>query len=211
MIKVLIADDHPLMANGIKDSIADQSHISVVGICSNGHEVLNYIKNNKVDVLLLDIEMPVMNGIECAEKLLEKYIHLKILILSMYQEPSVVNMVKKIGVHGYLLKTTPKCGLINTINKIFKGEKKFDQHLNLPSRENVLDYIDSEKAILEELSKRETEILTHLSKGFTNKEIGDHLSISARTVDTHRTNLMRKLNIHNIAGLIRFAFKVGLN
>lgn len=213
MIKVIIADDHPLMAQGIKNSLQTASNIEVIGVVNNGKEVISFLKNTKVDILLLDIEMPIMNGIDCAKYVLKQHCSTKIIMLSMYQETSIVKMLHDVGVHGYLLKTTTSSILIDAITEVYKGDKIFEQNFEKTavSHSEVLDTVKQNKKILQNLSKRELEILKELSKGFTNKEIGKNLFISPRTVDTHRTNLMKKLKVHNVAGLIRFSFEMGLH
>lgn len=212
MIKVLVADDHPLMAQGIKNSLATTAEIQVVAIVSNGKEAIDFLEQNKVDVILLDIEMPEINGIDCAKYILKHNISTKVIMLSMYQEKSIVKMLYDVGVHGYLLKTTTSSVLIDAIIEVQKGDKIFEQNFtdSTSSQSKILNTANQNQKIVKELSKREIEVLKELSKGFTNKEIGENLCISPRTVDTHRTNLMKKINVHNVAGLIRFTYEMGL-
>ncbi|NJB81535.1 response regulator [Wenyingzhuangia aestuarii] len=212
MIKVLVADDHPLMAQGIKNSLATTAEIQVVAIVSNGKEAIDFLEQNKVDVILLDIEMPEINGIDCAKYILKHNISTKVIMLSMYQEKSIVKMLYDVGVNGYLLKTTTSSVLIDAIIEVQKGDKIFEQNFtdSTSSQSKILNTANQNQKIVKELSKREIEVLKELSKGFTNKEIGENLCISPRTVDTHRTNLMKKINVHNVAGLIRFTYEMGL-
>ncbi|NIJ44175.1 two-component system response regulator NreC [Wenyingzhuangia heitensis] len=213
MIKVLVADDHPLMAQGIKNSLHTATNLQVVGVVANGKEAIDFIEQNNVDVLLLDIEMPKMNGIDCAKYILKNKLPAQIIMLSMYQEKSIIKMLFELGVHGYLLKTSTSSVLIDVITEVSCGERIFDQNLSnqkTPESE-VLYKANQNKLILQDLSKRELEVLKELSKGLTNKEVGEVLFISPRTVDTHRTNLMKKLKVHNVAGLIRFTYEMDLH
>lgn len=203
----MIADDHPMMVKGIADALKTSNNINLINTCSNGKEVLYFLNKNKVDVILLDIEMPEMNGIACAKQILKNYTNTKIIIVSMHNEPAMVKSLRNIGVHGYLLKTVLPTQLVNNIEKVNKGATCFDIDVFINNNKKI-ELPENEK--LKQLSKREIEILKLIAKGLTNKEIGHKLFISSRTVDTHRTNLMKKTEIHNVAGLVRFAFQNGL-
>lgn len=156
----------------------------------------------------MDIDMPKLTCIEATKLIKAQFSHIKILVLSMHNEKGVIQNVVDAGADGYLLKNTNQNELISAIKKICEGEKFFssDVTMTLLSKGGVSDS-NEDKEIVESLTEREIEILKLISEGLSNKEIGDQLFISHRTVDTHRTNLMKKLNVHNIAGLIRFALK----
>lgn len=214
-IRLLIADDHPLIAEGIKNTFEDDSTIDVVGLVNNGQQVIEHLKELVVDIVLLDIEMPVLNGIDCAKIISNKYPEVKVIILSMYQEASLIKELMQIGIKGYMLKTIPKEELLLAIKKVFNGQEYFSSDvtkalLKGQSSEKIIQFTEKSK-LLELLTKREIEIINLVSQGFTNAQIGKKLFISHRTVDSHRTNVMKKLDIHNVAGLIRFAIQNGIS
>ena len=203
MIRVLLADDHKLITEGISNLLEGVPDIVIVGTCRNGEEVLHKVKFLEVDIILLDIDMPILDGFECAKQLRAIHPEVKIAMLTMHEEKSLIKEFMNMGVLGYFLKTIDKTELIYAIQKIADGESYFTADVTnslLNSEENV-------STVPDELSKREVEIIKLIANGLTNKEIANTLFISPRTVDTHRTNLMRKLEIHNVAGLVRFAFK----
>lgn len=212
-IKVLIVDDHPLIAEGIKNALERYKEIEVRDTVYNGQEALNFLEKSIIDIVLLDINMPVMDGIECAKKILKEYPTVKIAMLSMHQEMSIIKELINIGVKGYMLKTIPAEELQVAVNNIYEGKEYFNSEITKAlitgKTENYIPYIKTSK-LVDELTEREKEIIKLLAEGMTNKQIGETLFISPRTVDSHRTNLMKKLGLHNVASLIRFAFKNGV-
>jgi two-component system response regulator NreC len=214
-IKILIADDHPLIARGIQTSLEFNKEIQVLAIVSNGKEALEYIEKNTVDILLLDIDMPVMNGIDCASILLQQNSATKIVILSMHQDAYTIKKVMELGVKSYLLKTIPSKELLFAIDKIHSGESYFNSDVTKALLENKSTFLETNTIIISplvnDLTKREKEIIQCICQGMTNSEIGEKLFISPRTADTHRTNIMRKLDVHNVVSLVRFALKNNLS
>jgi two-component system response regulator NreC len=214
-IRILIADDHPLIAEGIKNTFSNQLDFEVVGMANNGEEAIEFIKENEVDVALLDINMPKLDGIQCAKIILSDFKEIKVAMLSMYQESSIIKSLIEIGVKGYMLKTIPSDELLLAIKSIYNGKEYFTSDVTkaLISDDNSTSFNQfiKKSPLLEELTSREKEIIKFISQGFTNTQTGEKLFISPRTVDTHRTNIMRKLDIHNVASLIRFAFQNGLS
>lgn len=214
MIRILIADDHPLIAKGIKDSLAIDENFEVVGIVKNGKEALAYLKNNSIDVLLLDVDMPVMNGIDCASIVLQENQMVKIAMLSMHQDAYTIKKVMDLGVHGYLLKTISEKELRFAIQKIYGGESYFNADvtkalLNSTNMQPKKSATDS--PLVDELTKREKEVIKYVCQGLNNHQIGEKLFISHKTVDTHRTNIMRKLGVNNAISLVRFALRNNLS
>ena len=213
-IRLLIADDHPLMAEGIANTFEDIEDIEVKALVSNGQEALDLISGHLFDVVLLDIDMPVLNGIDCAKIIIKKYPEIKVAMLSMHQEASLIKSLIESGVKGYMLKTIPQDELIYAVRQIYKGSDYFNASitkalLNPEAHQKTVKILDK-SPLLDELTSRELEILKLIAKGSTNTQIGEQLFISPRTVDTHRTNIMNKLETRNIAGLVRFAFQNGL-
>lgn len=213
-IKILLADDHPLIAQGIKTTFDNHPEFEVIAVVENGKEALHFIDNNKVDVALLDIDMPVMDGIECAKKIISEFKGVKVAMLSMHQEASLIKNLIALGVKGYMLKTIPSDELLMAIRKIYNGKEYFNADVTKAlisnNSSNSFDQFSKKSPLLEDLTPREIEIIKYISQGFTNPQIGTKLFISPRTVDTHRTNIMRKIDVHNVASLIRFAFQNGL-
>lgn len=208
-ISILIADDHPLIAEGVKNSL-NSSVFNVVKIVDNGKKAIEYFTKHKVDIILLDLDMPVLNGIETSKKLILDYPDIKIAILSMHQEAAIIKELMQIGVKGYMLKTIPKEELNFALTKINNGEQYFNADITnalLENKSTSHSTLKKQSPLVDTLTAREKEIIKLLSEGFTNSQIGEQLFISARTVDTHRTNLMRKLDLHNVASLVRFAFQ----
>jgi two-component system response regulator NreC len=213
-IKVLIADDHPLVAEGIKNSIVTHENIVIVYMAKNGREALDYIEENLVDLALLDIDMPEMNGIQCATEILKHHKEVKVLMLSMYQEKSMIKKLIDLGVKGYLLKTIPTHELIDAIQTIHGGGEYYGEEINqtllTDDRDTPIKPLIEKSPLVEELTKREKEIIKLVTQGLTNSQMGEKLFISPKTVDTHRTNIMKKVGVNNVAGLIRFAFQNGI-
>ncbi|NOQ74043.1 MAG: response regulator [Crocinitomix sp.] len=213
-IKVLIADDHPLVAEGIKNSIASNENITIVKMAENGKVALEYIEVNLVDIALLDIDMPEMNGIQCATEILKHHKEVKVLMLSMYQEKSMIKKLMDLGVKGYLLKTIATHELIEAIQTIHGGGEYFGDEINqtllADDRDTPIQPLIEKSPLVDELTKREKEIIKLITQGLTNSQMGEKLFISPKTVDTHRTNIMKKVGVHNVAGLIRFAFQNGI-
>lgn len=212
-IKILIADDHPLIAEGIKNTFDNQEDYQVVAVVNNGEKAIEFISQHIVDIALLDINMPVMDGIECAKNITTDFKDVKVAMLSMYQESSIIKNLIDIGVKGYMLKTIPSDELLLAIKNIYNGKEYFNSDVTkalLSEDTTTFHKYKKTSPLVDELTSREKEIIKYISQGLTNNQIGEKIFISPRTVDTHRTNIMRKINVHNVASLIRFAFQNGL-
>jgi DNA-binding NarL/FixJ family response regulator len=203
----MIVDDHQLIIDGMKALLLDEGEIQLVGEASNGKEALKLLELIEVDMVLLDIDMPVMNGIEAAQIIRKQWPEIAIIILSMHAEQGLVKNLIEIGANGYLLKNSSREEVVKAIHQVSSGERYFSTEVTLSLLKTGA--ADHKKGTRIHLTDRESEILTLIAEGFTNKEIGDQLFISHRTVDTHRTNLMKKLEVNNLAGLISFALKNG--
>lgn len=212
MKKILIADDHKIIADGIKSMLSDVSDIEVVATVYNGLQVLEILDITSVDLILLDIDMPEMNGIDCAKEVLKRYPDTKISILTMHYERSLIKSFIEMGVQGYMLKTIPKEEFIQAINSILNGSEYFNADITraLLKDEKTNRSTSGLHPVLSLLSTREIEIIKLIAAGMTNSQIGEKLFISPRTADVHRTNIMKKIDVHNAAGLIRFAFQNNL-
>jgi len=210
-IRVIITDDHQMVIDGLKSILEACDDVKVIGTAANGRELLRLLELVEPDIILMDIDMPVMNGIETMIELKRLQKSVKVIILTMHEEKALVKKMTDLGAKGFLFKNSDKDELILAIQQVNQGGAYFATALtvNLLSN-NVMknESFDSFDSSLQ-LTDREIEILKLIAGGMSNKEIGDQLFISHRTVDTHRTNLMKKLDINNIAGLIRFAIKNG--
>lgn len=205
---VIIVDDHTLFRNGLKLLINNTSDFRVIGEAADGKEFLKMLDEKIPDVVLLDINMPEMDGIEAAERALEKYPNLPIITLSMYGEEDYYFKMVSLGVKGFVLKNSDIQEVVDAMESVAAGGTYFSQELlvNLVSnlRSTGTSSVVSGGEIL---SEREMEILFLICKGLSNQEIGEELFISKRTVDKHRSNILAKTNCKNTANLVVFAIK----
>ena len=210
-IKILIADDHQLIIDGIKSLINNVPQFDLIAEANNGKEAVKIAKLINPDIVLMDIDMPIMNGIEATEKIKSFNPEIKIIILSMHNEKGLVKKLIRLGADGYLLKNSDQNELIEAISKVASGQQYFSPEvtMSLLNKETEIKSSFKANSIISDLTDREIEILKLIAQGYSNKEIGEKLFISHRTVDTHRTNLMKKINVSNIAGIITFAIKNG--
>ncbi len=207
-IKVLLVDDHPLIREGIKNSMMDQESIQVIGEAQNGEEALSFLSENYVDVVLMDINMSSKGGLATTKEIVGSYPKVGVIILTMHNEVSIIQEALKAGALGYLLKTTNSRELKKAITEVANEGTYFSSEVS----EKIMNQLIKRKLEREsnnpiKLTKRETEILKLISEEFNNHEIAEKLFISQRTVDTHRRNLIQKLQAKNTAGLVRFALK----
>lgn len=216
-IRVLLADDHTLVRAGIRSLLETLPGIKVVAEASNGIEALNLIDQFHPDVVLMDIAMSELNGLEATSRILKDYPDTKVIILSMHANEEYVWKALRMGAKGYLLKDAGMAELELAVKAVVRGET----YLSPPiSRQVISDYVsrvssDQEKQSLtgqetERLTPRQREILRLIAEGYTTQAIAQKLDISIKTVETHRTQLMERLDIHDIAGLVRYAIRIGL-
>ena len=204
-INVLLTDDHQIIIDGLKSLLKNSDEIIVAAEANNGREALRILGLLSIDVLLMDIDMPIMNGIEALKEIRKQFRDVKVIILSMHNEAGMIKSLIDLGANGYLLKSCSQDELLGAIRKVASGQSYFSTDVTLALLKPANTELKNEI-----LTERETEILKLIAAGFSNKEIGDQLFISHRTVDTHRTNLMKKLDVSNIAGLISYAIKNGI-
>jgi DNA-binding NarL/FixJ family response regulator len=204
--KIALVDDHKLFREGLKLLLSNLDYVEDVYEASNGKEFLELMEKIPCDIVLMDIEMPVMNGIEATEKAVEIYPDLKIIALSMYGEEIYYYKMVEAGAKGFLLKDSGMENVQEAIETVCDGSSYFSEELLF----NILQNMRTNKKIEEitgDLSDRELEILYHVCKGLSNQEIADELCISKRTVDKHRGNLLAKTQSKNTASLVMFAIK----
>lgn len=210
-ITVLVADDHDLLRYGIRSMIDSADDIVVVGEASSGAEAIALFRKKRPDVCILDITMPERNGIETTREILAIDPHARVLILTMHIGEEYLNEVINAGANGYMMKDSARKELLECIRAVNRGEKVFSQSvsrfMNTCYVRQVKSDRQQEKSGNAQLTRREREILKLIAEGNTSAEISDKLFISPRTVDTHRANLMGKLEIRNTAGLVRYAIE----
>jgi len=209
MIKLLIADDHQVLIQGLKELLNGLEHIQVTNTASNGQEVLDILDNHLVDVILLDINMPVMNGLEACKKIKQNYPDTKVLALTTLDKGSFIQQMLKNGASGYLLKNTSQDELINAIETVYRGETYLNEHTNKILLNSIMNQKPNE-SFIPTLTRREKEVLDLIAKEMTTNEISEALHISLNTVETHRRNLIQKFNVRNSVGLVREAMLKGI-
>jgi two-component system response regulator NreC len=207
LIKVLLADDHTIVRQGLKLILSSRPDLEVVGEAANGREVLDLAEKLKPDVILMDVAMPELNGIEATRRLHQISPRTKVLVLSMHKEAVYVREILKAGARGYILKDAIDTELVNAIQSVARGDGYISPAISgallSDYRQNLTDPLDL-------LSTREREVLQLIAEGKTNKEVATRLNLSVYTVDSHRGKIMEKLNLHSAGELIRFAVKNGL-
>lgn len=211
MIRVLLAEDHVMVRAGLQALLERAKDIKVIGEASNGQEAIDLAIAHQPDVLILDIMMPRLNGIQAAEHIRNLKLGVKILFVSMYSDTGLVRQALQTGAKGYLLKTSAGEELLQAIRTVAKGETYLGENIPSIALENTLH--PTKKQVnnpLNLLSPREKEILQLIAEEHTSGEIAKILSISEKTVEKHRANMMEKLQVRNLAGLVRLAIKHGL-
>lgn len=204
--RLLLADDHDMMRHGLKSVLREQGY-EVVGEASHGHEAIKLCEKLDPDVAVLDIGMPLLNGIDAAREVLKSCPRTKIVLLTMHTEKSYVSASLKAGIKGYVLKNKAFSELVAAIEAVTSGEI----YLSPGISQLVVDgYLATNCESSDPLSVREREVLQLIAEGRNMREVGTTLGISARTAESHRANIMQKLDIHEIAGLVRYAIREGL-
>ena len=208
-IRLLLADDHPVVRRGIVSTLAHHPNLEIVGEAANGQEALRKARELLPDVLLTDIDMPLLTGLAVTEALRQEFPNIKVLILSLHDTTEDVRRCFQAGAHGYVLKQASPAELVQAIETVKAGETFISPSLARAAL-NQLVRGNGPGPDPSDLTNREREVLAHIAEGLSNKEIACRLNIGTRTVETHRNRLMHKLDIHSIAGLIRFAVVKGL-
>ena len=206
-INILLADDHTIVRQGLKLILSAHSDLHVVGEAANGKEAVELAAKLKPDIVLLDVAMPELNGIEATRKMVEANPRLRVLVLSMHKEAVYVREILRAGARGYILKDAIDTELLNAVRSVARGDGYISPAVSgallNDYRKDVTDPVDL-------LSPREREVLQLIAEGKTNKEIATKLNLSVYTVDSHRGKIMEKLNLHSTGELVRFAIKRGL-
>jgi len=211
-MRILLADDHTLMRHGLRKIIEEQPEWEVVAETGDGREAVRLALELKPDVAILDIAMPLLNGIEATRQIARRAPPVRILILSMYSDESYIVQALRAGAHGYLLKDSADVDLIRAVTAVRQGKSFFspvvakvmlDDYVRRLADKGITDRFDS-------LSEREREIFQLIAEGHSNKEIADLINLSVSTVETHRAHIMEKLDVHNTAEIVLYAVRKGV-
>ena len=207
--KVLLVDDHLMFIDGIKDILVKNTHYEIVGLCTNGKEALEFLKENFVDILVTDINMPEMSGIQLTKIVKDEMPDIKVMVLSMYDDREIIHDIVMSEAEGYILKNAGKQELLKSLNKISEGGTYYSNEVMHIITDN---YVTKQKAAekTKDLTARELEILKLICQEHSTPEIAEMLCISPLTVETHRKNILRKAKVKTIVGLIRFAIENGI-
>lgn len=207
--RVLLADDHPVIRRGIAACLNNHPNLEVVGEASDGKETLRKARELSPDIILMDIDMPHTNGLAVTETLRKELPQIKVLILSMSNSGTFVPRILQSGARGYIPKDAPTEELVKAIETVQRGETYFGEEVAQIALKQLMGG-NAPGANNRELSPRERDVLIGIAKGLSNKEIASQLNIGTRTVETHRDNLMRKLDIRSVGGLTKYALANGL-
>jgi len=209
-IKVLVVDDHPVVRKGLLSCLSGHETIKIAGEAANGPDAIKLVKEQSPDIVLMDVSMPGMDGVAVTEALRKEAPQSKVLVLSMQSARDPVLRLIKAGARGYVLKDAPTDELICAIETVYDGEAYFSKPVAQIALNQYLSEADETKPIAK-LSDREREVLSLIAEGKSNKEIAMALDIGVRTTETHRERIMRKLDIHSVAGLTKFAIANGIS
>jgi len=210
--RLYIVDDHQLIIDGIHSMLKSEEEWEIIGYANDGEEAVRNIPALRPDVVLMDLDMPKMNGLLATEKLLTHLPELKIIILTLHHEKAILQKLVKLGAAGYILKNSPKDEFLNGLKQVREGNKFYSSLLT----ESLLDVSklssggEANVKLLSTLSDREREVLQFLSEGTSTREMAEMLHLSTKTIETYRKNLLNKLEARNSADLIRIAIKEGL-
>ncbi len=206
MIRILIADDHEIVVEGLRSLLNEEKDIQIVGEASNGEEVLPILETGNINVAVLDISMPKMDGIELTKYIKRKYSNVKILILTMHNEIGFVRRIIEAGAHGYILKNKGKEELVKAIHALNNG----NEYLGEEVTKTLFSSMRNEDVFgVIKLTKREKEVLSLIANSYTTKKISEELNIAPSTIETHRRNLIEKTGVKNSKGLVKFAIENG--
>jgi DNA-binding NarL/FixJ family response regulator len=211
-IRILLADDHTVMRNGLRLLLERQPNLQVVGEAADGREAVELAASQKPDVVVMDIAMPHLNGVEAARQIVVRSPQTAIAILSMHSDESYVIRSLKAGAKAYLLKDSAEADLIAAIHALMEGKSFFSPAVRKILKEDYVHQLNEVGAedSYELLTNREREVLQLVAEGKSNKEVANHLNLSLYTVETHRTHILQKLNLHSVPELILYAVRKGI-
>jgi len=211
MISIILVDDHVIMRDGLRQLLEVESDMEVLGEADNGREAVKLALEKKPDIVIMDVAMQDMNGIEATRQIKNENSNIKVIALSMHSERQIVVGILRAGALGYLLKDSSSMELVEAVRTVYRGRNYLSQKISDIVLQEISDVKkDTESIGVEILTNRECEILQLISEGNSTKNIAEVLFISPKTVESHRANIMEKLNIHNIPELTKYAIREGL-
>src|SRR3954453_18328558 len=205
-VRVLLADDHEIVRQGLR-VLLEREGFQIVGEASNGHEAVKLCEATPPEVAILDVSMPLLNGVDAAREIMKTNPRTKVVLLTMHTEDHLILESLRAGVTGYVLKTRAASELVQALRAVCRGEMFLTQSI---SRTIVQAFLQNTPVAGNPISDRERQVLQLVAEGKTTKEIASLLGISVKTAESHRSNLMEKLDIHDTAGLVRYAIRIGL-
>lgn len=206
-IRVLLADDHTILRKGVRMLLDSQPDIEVIGEAKTGREAIAEARRLQPDIVIMDVSMPELNGIEGTRQICDELLNTKVIGLSMHKDAVYVREILRAGARGYLLKDSEDDDLLKAIRAVHRGEAFLSPSV---SDAVLTDYRKHVSNPIDQLTSREREILTMIAEGKSNKEIASGLNLSVYTVESHRGSVMEKLNLHNTGDIVRFALRNGL-
>ena len=209
-IRVLLADDHRLMRAGLRALLKSLELVQVVAEAGNGHEAIQLAEQHQPDIVIMDIGMPELNGLEATARIVKLAPAPRIIVVSMHANEEYVRRALQAGAAGYLLKGAEPAELELAIRAVMRGETYLTPAVSKQVVQNYLHPREMKTNPIQELTPRQREVLQLVAEGHSTKDIAQKLNLSVKTVDTHRTELMQRLDIHDIAGLVRYAIRIGL-
>ena len=209
-IRVLLADDHRLMRAGLRALLKSLELVQVVAEAGNGHEAIQLAEQHQPDIVIMDIGMPELNGLEATARIVKLAPAPRIIVLSMHANEEYVRRALQAGAAGYLLKGAEPAELELAIRAVMRGETYLTPAVSKQVVQNYLHPREMKTNPIQELTPRQREVLQLVAEGHSTNDIAQKLNLSVKTVDTHRTELMQRLDIHDIAGLVRYAIRIGL-
>jgi two-component system response regulator NreC len=209
-IGILIADDHGVLRAGLRALLNAEKDLNVVGEAADGQEALRAARELRPDVVLVDLSMPGLNGIEVTRQLKESYPDMAVLILTVHEDESLLQEAIRVGASGYIIKRAVESELINAIQAVSRGEMYVHPAMTRALMKDLAPRAVSDSDPLKSLTRREIEVLRYIAQGHTNRQIADALCLSVRTVESHRANLMSKLSLNSRVELVHYAMEHGL-
>lgn len=212
MIRIVLADDHTVVRKGLRLLLESQPEFKVIGDAANGREAVVLAEENQPDVMVMDVAMPILNGIEAARQICARQPAIAIVFLSMHSDEGYVLKALKVGARAYLLKDSAEYDLINAVKAVSEGKAFFSPAISKMLAEDYVRQIEEHRVddTYDLLTTREREVLQLLAEGRSNKEVANILQLSLHTVETHRSNILQKLNLHTGAELILYAIRKGV-
>ena len=207
---IVVADDHQIVREGVRKLLETRKDFQVVGEASDGEEAVQMVLEKKPDVALMDIWMPRLSGIDATRRIEKRGLDTKVLVLSMHTSRTYVEEVLRAGAAGYIVKNAPAEDLLNAIDAVRSGASYLSPVITQQVVEAIARPADASASGVAALTDREREVLQLIAEGLSSKEIAGMLGVSLKTVDSHRSNLMQKLDIHKVSGLVRLAIRTGL-